>query len=81
MIRLDQASVVVDHPDEEGVTARTILHPLTLDLGENRIALIGANGSGKSTLLRLLNGLTLPTTGWVKAVSYTHLTLPTTPYV
>lgn len=42
-----------------------ILHPVTLDLTEDRIAVIGANGSGKSTLLKLLNGLLLPDTGSV----------------
>ncbi len=46
-------------------SVRTILHPTTLDLSEQRIAVIGANGSGKSTLLRMLNGLLLPTTGSV----------------
>lgn len=44
---------------------RNILAPTTLDLTEQRIAVIGANGSGKSTLLRLLNGLLLPSTGTV----------------
>ena len=46
-------------------TPRTLLHPLTLGLGERRIAVIGANGSGKSTLLRLINGLVLPSEGTV----------------
>lgn len=52
-----------------GVTAptggRVLLQPLNLTLVERRIALIGPNGSGKTTLLRLLNGLTLPSTGQV----------------
>lgn len=51
--------------DAQGVE-RTILRPLTLTLGESRIALIGPNGSGKSTILRLLNGLVTPSRGIVK---------------
>lgn len=43
-----------------------LLRPLTLELTEPRVAVIGANGSGKSTLLRLVNGLTRPTTGSVE---------------
>lgn len=42
-----------------------LLQPTTLELGERRIAVIGANGSGKSTLLKLLNGLVLPSVGRV----------------
>lgn len=42
-----------------------ILHPTTLELTEQRIALIGANGSGKSTLARLLNGLVPVSSGQV----------------
>ena len=42
-----------------------LLHPTSLELGQRRIAVIGANGSGKSTLLRLLNGLVLPSAGEV----------------
>lgn len=64
MISLRGVSVVVpavrrDDPD------RTLLSDVTLELGERRIAVVGANGSGKSTLLRLLNGLRLPTSGSV----------------
>ncbi|MDQ6739758.1 MAG: energy-coupling factor ABC transporter ATP-binding protein [Actinomycetota bacterium] len=44
---------------------RTILKPTTVELTEQRIAVIGANGSGKSTLLRLLNSLMLPSSGTV----------------
>ncbi len=38
---------------------------LRIDQGEF-VAIIGSNGSGKSTLARHLNGLLLPTRGWVK---------------
>lgn len=44
----------------------TILAPTTLNLTERRVAVIGANGSGKSTLARLVNGLVLPTSGYVR---------------
>ncbi|WJY68259.1 energy-coupling factor ABC transporter ATP-binding protein [Corynebacterium auris] len=42
-----------------------ILRPLTLELTERRIGIIGSNGSGKSTLVRMINGLVEPTTGTV----------------
>ncbi len=51
--------------ETSGGSVRTILQPTTLELSEQRIAVIGANGSGKSTLLRLLNGLLLPSAGSV----------------
>ena len=41
----------------------------------SRIVLKGPTGSGKTLLLRVLAGLENPDHG--KAVSYTHLTLPT----
>ena len=48
-----------------GGDSRTVLADVTLTLTERRITVVGANGSGKSTLLRLVNGLTLPTSGRV----------------
>lgn len=47
------------------VPGRTILHPTNIELGDHRIAVIGANGSGKSTFLKLINGLVQPTYGHV----------------
>jgi len=44
---------------------RMILHGITADLSEQRVAIIGGNGSGKSTLLRLVNGLVQATAGQV----------------
>lgn len=56
-VSYQDASVVVD--------GATLLHPVTLDLTEQRISIIGANGSGKSTLIRMINGLTPATSGHV----------------
>ncbi|SDR94964.1 energy-coupling factor ABC transporter ATP-binding protein [Corynebacterium timonense] len=42
-----------------------VLRPITLELSERRIGIIGSNGSGKSTLVRLINGLIEPTSGTV----------------
>lgn len=64
MISLRGVTVVIPAV-RRGDADRVLLHPLTLDLAEPRIALVGANGSGKSTLLRLLNGLRRPTVGTV----------------
>ncbi|MFI9639089.1 energy-coupling factor ABC transporter ATP-binding protein [Micromonospora sp. NPDC051925] len=43
-----------------------MLRDISLELNEQRIAIIGLNGSGKSTLVRLLNALVLPTAGEVR---------------
>ncbi|UTO29375.1 energy-coupling factor ABC transporter ATP-binding protein [Bartonella harrusi] len=42
-----------------------VLRDITVELTERRIAIIGANGSGKSTFVRLINGLQLPSHGFV----------------
>ncbi|QEE11606.1 energy-coupling factor ABC transporter ATP-binding protein [Bartonella krasnovii] len=42
-----------------------VLKNITIQLTERRIAIIGANGSGKSTFVRLINGLQLPSQGFV----------------
>lgn len=44
-------------------TGRVLLDSLSLNLTEQRVALIGANGSGKSTLLKVVNGLVPLATG------------------
>lgn len=46
--------------------SKTLVDGLSLELPEQRVALIGANGSGKSTILRLLNGLILASSGRVE---------------
>ena len=51
-----------------------VVDKLNLELGQDEILmLVGPTGCGKTTILQALAGL-IP-------VSYTHLTLPTTPYV
>ena len=53
----------------------------TLNIKKGSITgVIGPNGSGKTTLFNLIAGNLKPNSGHV-TVSYTHLTLPTTPYV
>jgi len=62
-IRFEAAEVRVESPDLG--ESRTILHPASLTLTEQRIGIIGSNGSGKSTLARMINGLVLPSAGSV----------------
>ncbi len=44
---------------------RRALGPVTVDLSEHRIGVIGPNGGGKSTFVRLINGLGEATSGTV----------------
>ena len=53
------------------------LDDVSIDVVVGQITgLVGDNGAGKSTLIRILSAVLS-----ADAVSYTHLTLPTTPYV
>ncbi|WP_436699265.1 energy-coupling factor ABC transporter ATP-binding protein [Nocardioides sp. BYT-33-1] len=66
MSRIELDRVVVRAATPGGpVPEVSVLRETTLDLTEQRIALIGPNGSGKSTLARLVNGLVEPTAGRV----------------
>ena len=59
-----------------------VIHGLSLDIADSEfVALVGPSGCGKSTLLRMIAGLEPINDGTIATVSYTHLTLPTTPYV
>lgn len=66
MSRIELDRVVVRAATPGGPAPEvTVLRETTLDLTEQRIALIGPNGSGKSTLARLVNGLVEPAAGRV----------------
>lgn len=73
MITLDHVSVTVP-PNRRGETEKVLLDDVHLELGEQRIAVVGANGSGKSTLLRLLNGLREPSAGRVTVEGHDTVT-------
>ncbi|WKD61415.1 Biotin transport ATP-binding protein BioM [Corynebacterium ciconiae DSM 44920] len=47
-----------------------VLDPISVELNEQRIGIIGANGGGKSTFIRLINGLGEPSSGSVSVDGY-----------
>ena len=69
------------------------LKKINLDIKKGEIiALLGPNGAGKTTLISVICGIVTPSSGKVtvedfdinddyRAVSYTHLTLPTSDLV
>ena len=67
MIELADGQVTAWTPAPDGAGERVVrlLGPVSLQLTERRVAVVGANGSGKSTLARLLNGLVAPSAGTV----------------
>ena len=87
MLRLDRVCA--------GYGRAQVLRDLSLEVQAGEIlCLLGRNGAGKSTTMRAIMGLLPLISGsiWLgqqqlstlpahQAVSYTHLTLPTTPYV
>ena len=69
---------------QKSLGSRRIINDLTLFLPKTSYTLVcGENLSGKTTLMRMIMAYEKPDQGTltVDAVSYTHLTLPTTPYV
>jgi osmoprotectant transport system ATP-binding protein len=65
-VLLSFASVSYSLPPRAGQPARTLLRDISLTLEPaTTTAILGRSGSGKTTLLRLVNGLTLPTSGAV----------------
>ena len=57
---------------------RQLVKGLDLKLAPGEVVgLLGPNGAGKTTTFNLVIGLLSPDQGEVRAVSYTHLTLPT----
>ena len=69
MIRLNHVSKIY------GDGSKKAVDDLSWDIEDGKITgFIGPNGVGKTTTLKMITGILAP-------VSYTHLTLPTTPYV
>lgn len=57
---IEFAQAIVSTPQAQ------VLRGVSASLSERRIGIVGPNGAGKSTLARLINGLVLPSSGYVK---------------
>ncbi len=63
---VEMRNVAVSYPNDEGQSVR-VLNGISWIVGPgDRIGILGENGAGKSTLLRVMSGLQVPTSGWVK---------------
>ena len=79
---LEALMILACHGIEKAFGEEVIVHDGSFHIEEyEKTALVGSNGAGKTTLLKMIVGELLPDAGSVTTVSYTHLTLPTTPYV
>jgi biotin transport system ATP-binding protein len=61
----DQELNILFDKAEAQFADKVVLEPLSLELSERRIGIIGLNGSGKTTFSRMVNGLVLPSSGRV----------------
>ncbi len=64
-------SLTLENAQVDDPQGRRILGPLSLQLSESRIGVVGNNGCGKSTLLRLLAALQMPSQGCVRGFGTT----------
>ena len=60
---------------EYAYSQKPVLRGLSLDLGKERLLLIGANGAGKSTLLKVIAGLFTPQRGEISGLGHDLLKL------
>ncbi len=66
----DQKLKILFDKAEAKFADKVVLEPLSLELSQRRIGIIGLNGSGKSTFSRMVNGLVLPSSGRVLTNGY-----------
>ena len=60
---------------------QTLIHINIEDTKAKIYAIQGPSGIGKTTILNIIAGLRQPDEAYINAVSYTHLTLPTSDLV